>query len=163
MVRTYLKAVYFVSEEVRDLIASTGFAVLTPNSGLVPEFLGVLIQSDPFVNSVTANSIGIAYSAIPETRLGAFHFAAPPTESEQVEIVEHIRAETQTMDEVIRRTQRQIDLIREYRTRLIADVVTGKVDVRDIPVEPIEEPEYIEEMDEHAEAGEQEMGQRRGP
>ena len=27
-------------------------------------------------------------------------------------------------------TKRQIDLLREYRTRLIADVVTGKVDVR---------------------------------
>ena len=29
------------------------------------------------------------------------------------------------------RTEREIDLMREYRTRLIADVVTGKVDVRE--------------------------------
>ena len=29
------------------------------------------------------------------------------------------------------RTQREIDLLREYRTRLIADVVTGKLDVRE--------------------------------
>ena len=28
------------------------------------------------------------------------------------------------------RTQREIDLLHEYRTRLIADVVTGKLDVR---------------------------------
>ena len=27
--------------------------------------------------------------------------------------------------------QRQIELLREYRTRLIADVVTGKLDVRE--------------------------------
>ena len=27
--------------------------------------------------------------------------------------------------------QREIDLLREYRTRLIADVVTGKLDVRE--------------------------------
>ena len=29
-----------------------------------------------------------------------------------------------------RRARRQIDLLQEYRTRLIADVVTGKLDVR---------------------------------
>ena len=34
------------------------------------------------------------------------------------------------------RAQREIDLIREYRTRLIADVVTGKVDVRHLAPPP---------------------------
>ena len=34
-------------------------------------------------------------------------------------------------DHVINQTRRQIDLLREYRTRLIADVVTGKLDVRE--------------------------------
>lgn len=45
---------------------------------------------------------------------------------------------------VITRTQREISLIREYRTRLIADVVTGKVDVRGVAVELAEEVEEIE-------------------
>ena len=36
-----------------------------------------------------------------------------------------------TIDCSISRAQRQIDLLREYRTRLIADVVTGKLDVRE--------------------------------
>lgn len=31
----------------------------------------------------------------------------------------------------IERTEREIGLLREYRTRLIADVVTGKLDVRE--------------------------------
>ena len=31
---------------------------------------------------------------------------------------------------MIARTEREISLLREYRTRLIADVVTGKLDVR---------------------------------
>ena len=39
----------------------------------------------------------------------------------------------------------EIDLIREYRTRLIADVVTGKVDVRNIPIEESEKDEIPEE------------------
>ena len=41
----------------------------------------------------------------------------------------------------------------EYRTRLIADVVTGKVDVRDVPVEEIPEDEALDE-DSVSEAGE---------
>ena len=36
----------------------------------------------------------------------------------------------------IEKAQREIDLIREYRTRLIADVVTGKVDVRHLAPPP---------------------------
>ena len=31
----------------------------------------------------------------------------------------------------IERSRREIDLLREYRTRLVADIVTGKLDVRD--------------------------------
>ena len=38
--------------------------------------------------------------------------------------------QSSVLNGIIERTQREIDLIREYRTRLIADVVTGKVDVR---------------------------------
>jgi len=33
------------------------------------------------------------------------------------------------------RARRQIDLLGEYRTRLIADVVTGKLDVREAAAE----------------------------
>jgi len=47
---------------------------------------------------------------------------------------------TNNLDQMINRTEREISLIQEYRTRLIADVVTGKVDVRDIVV-----PETVEE------------------
>jgi type I restriction enzyme, S subunit len=129
-VRTYLRAVWFVAEDVSDLVASTGFAVLSPREGVVPEYLGLTLQSDPFINRVTANSIGIAYPAIAETRLGTFHVAMPPDAREQRAIVEQVRDETAALTTWIERTQREIDLVGEYRTRLIADVVTGKLDVR---------------------------------
>lgn len=158
-VRTYLRAVYFVADEVTDLVASTGFAVLTPEPGVVPEYLGITLQSDPFINRVTANSIGIAYPAIAESKLGTFHVAMPPTTKEQEHIVQEVRSQTAALTAAIVRAQREIDLIREYRTRLIADVVTGKLDVRGfVPTEPMpaDEPadEPIEEVgleDEEAE------------
>jgi len=45
---------------------------------------------------------------------------------------------------------REIDFLREYRTRLIADVVTGKLDVHDVPVPDDETdvlPEDVETID----------------
>ena len=45
-------------------------------------------------------------------------------------IVEHLGNATAETDNLINRAHRQIDLMNEYRSRLIADVVTGKLDVR---------------------------------
>lgn len=129
-VRTYLKAIWYVNEEADDLIASTGFAVLTPGREVEPEYLGYVIQSSGFVNRVTAKSIGIAYPAIAETVLGRFPVVLPPTLEEQQAILAHIKAESMPLDQAIERALAEIKLIREYRDRLIADVVTGRVDVR---------------------------------
>jgi type I restriction enzyme S subunit len=60
----------------------------------------------------------------------------PPVE-EQASIVSYIEHETATIDYAITRTNHEIDLIREYRARLISDVVTGQVDVRHIAVPEI--------------------------
>ena len=54
-----------------------------------------------------------------------------PSSSEQRVIVEHVDRVTADIDAAITRTRSQIDLLQEYRTRLVADVVTGKLDVRE--------------------------------
>ena len=54
-----------------------------------------------------------------------------PNSDEQLSILEHITAQCRAQDNAIERTRRQIDLMNEYRTRLIADVVTGQLDVRE--------------------------------
>jgi type I restriction enzyme, S subunit len=55
-VRTYLKAVYFVTDDADNVICSTGFAVLTPEVGTVPKFVSYLVQSNSFTDHVTAES-----------------------------------------------------------------------------------------------------------
>ena len=52
---------------------------------------------------------------------------APP--EEQVTIVKYTSEQTRPLVTAISRLEREIDLLREYRTRLVADVVTGKLDV----------------------------------
>ena len=54
----------------------------------------------------------------------------PPID-EQRELLAHLDWATRSLSEAIDRARRQIELVQEYRTRLIADVVTGKLDVRE--------------------------------
>ena len=63
-------------------------------------------------------------------RIGSQKIAVPPL-PEQTAIVEYLDKTTAGIDAAIGRARRQIELLREYRTRLIADVVTGKLDVRE--------------------------------
>ena len=151
-VRTYLKAVYYVSDEVEDWIASTGFAALTPKREMHPPFLGLLIQSDNFINRVIRESIGVAYPAIAETKLGTLYLAYPVSFEEQQEILEHVANASRAIDQAISRAEHEIELMREYRTRLISDVVTGQVDVRGIKVPEVAEDELLTLDEDAAEA-----------
>ncbi len=58
---------------------------------------------------------------------------------EQREIVEHIARECEPLDATISRFEREIELLAEYRTQLVANTVTGKLDVREMALRlPIE-------------------------
>lgn len=71
-----------------------------------------------------------------------------PSLEEQSKIIDYINSETKSFNTVIEQISREIELITEYRTRLIFDVVTGKVDVRDIIVDEIFEEVDMEEINE---------------
>lgn len=80
-----------------------------------------------------------------------------PPISEQTDIMTSVVIETADLNTVISRTEREIDLFKEYRTRLTADVVTGKLDVREaarsLPVESVDN-EVESEPDDHADSEE---------
>jgi len=93
-VRTYLRAVFYFDSDVNNLICSTGFAVLTPKGKVYPPLLGILIQSDNFINLVIKESIGVAYPAISETKLGKLKVAFPLSFEEQKKISNYINEST---------------------------------------------------------------------
>ena len=61
---------------------------------------------------------------------------------EQKRIADYISAEVKKIDDAIPVFKKEIELLREYRTRLISDVVTGQVDVRGVEI-----PDYTPEED----------------
>lgn len=63
-------------------------------------------------------------------KLRAHRFAFPPI-AEQIAISEYLAASEIDINKAVSATERELALIAEYRTCLIADVVTGKLDVRE--------------------------------
>jgi len=73
-----------------------------------------------------------------------------PSVLEQVTIIDTVKEASATLDHAIDATQREIDLLLEFRTRLIADVVTGKLDVREAAAglpDEAEEPALFDEFE----------------
>ena len=112
-------------------IASSEFVALEPREcdGHFLEYLyaseDVRLELSSRVNSATKSHQRCSPDDISKLQL-----ALPPI-SEQVGIVEYLDRTTAEIDIAVARAERQIELLNEYRTRLIADVVTGKLDVRD--------------------------------
>ena len=128
-VRTYLKAIWHVDDLASDLIASTGFAVLTARLGTFPKFVSYFCQSDSFTNRVTANSVGIAYPAIAETRLATLEISTPPL-SEQAAIVRFLDHADRRIRRYLRAKEKLIAVLEEQKQALIQQAVTGQIDVR---------------------------------
>lgn len=67
---------------------------------------------------------------IPTPSLLGSYIYIPPLDDQQA-IVEYLDARTAKIDSMKADIQRQIGLLKEYKQRIIADAVTGKIDVRE--------------------------------
>lgn len=89
-------------------------------------------------------SYGGGQPNINQETLRSLRIPIPPL-NEQCHIVDTISSKITIFNQIISETDRQINLIQEYRTRLISDVVTGQIDVRNIEIGDIAEKNLIEE------------------
>jgi len=102
---------------------------VSPNDRVRSQFLLLqffLLGKSGRFEAIT-NRVSIGH--LTREKLVAVYVAVPPV-NEQDQIVNRVAESTRSINVAIDRAQREIDLIREYRTRLITDVVTGKLDVR---------------------------------
>ncbi len=108
------------------------------------------------VEEQTHGIIGLVHVTKPE--LGAVLVPVAPPE-EQSAIASAIDDELASLEAVLDRTRREISLLLEYRTRLIADVVTGRFDVREAAArlpDEVEEPVPLDDVDALAEGDDSE-------
>lgn len=127
-VRTYLKAITMVKEEHQDCIFSTGFAVITSNECLEDNFFDLYAKSDAFTEQVSVFSKGMSYPAINSTDLSNLWITVPPI-SEQQKIADYLETQVSKINQAIALKTAHIEKLKEYKSVLINDVVTGKVQV----------------------------------
>ena len=108
--------------------------ILKPKRGSIT-YLAHLLETlnyEPWIS-------GAAQPKLTKDRLLSISIAvAPPNEQDQ--IVQRTSEQTRPLIAAISQQGREIALLREYRTRLVADVVTGRLDVREVAAHPLEEP-----------------------
>lgn len=106
------------------------FLVLRSRKELVmPAYLEQLLRCKRVIDLINSSTAGAKMPRADWTFIGNVRLPVPPTD-EQEAILSFITRETKDMGEAIQRANDEIRLIHEYRDRLIADVVTGQVDVR---------------------------------
>lgn len=119
------------------------FLVLRTRDEIVNnEFLKFKLLTKSIIDLINSSAYGSKMPRASWDFIGNVIISYPALDV-QKQIVSYIQEKTQAIDQTVSHIEGEIELIKEYKDRLIADVVTGKVDVRDIEV-----PEVIEDIEE---------------
>ena len=122
-----------------DCLCSADMYPLSPRHSLQANYLFWLLLSEALTAWSVLESDRVAMPKVNRATLNSYYIPIPSL-PEQSLIIRYLDKATADIDTAIDKTQRQIDLLREYRTRLIADVVTGQVDVRGAVRDEVELP-----------------------
>jgi type I restriction enzyme S subunit len=113
-----------------SLCISQRMMVFRVKSTQCAEFLMWQLNCSHVLAQAQGDSIGATAPHVNVQRIRNYQIVIPPRE-EQVIISKHIQSECEVVNIAVARAEREIKLLREYRTRLTADEVTGKLDVRE--------------------------------
>ena len=118
-----------VAESAHDLLSGYHLALLRQTNEILGSYLARTLQSKGVAYQFHVRANGVTRYGLTHNGIQSVCLPLPPL-PEQTAIVEYLDKATADIDAAIVRARRQIELVQEYRTRLIADVVTGKLDVR---------------------------------
>lgn len=121
-----------IIEENDKYHINQNIARINPNSDLVyPKFLFYNLIADATKKQIDFNNSSSMQPVILIGDLRNITIAFPPYE-EQVQLVTIIEKALEQFDIMLNNSEKEIELLKEYKMALISEVVTGKVDVRDV-------------------------------
>lgn len=126
-VRTYLRAIAYISEDDPSMVCSTGFAVVRPGKRLDSKYLFYWLRSDPVVDEICARSVGVSYPAFNGPELGALPVPLVPLD-QQRRIADFLDRKTASIDALIAKQEQLLALLAEKRQALITQAVTKGLD-----------------------------------
>lgn len=127
-------------------VISPDYTVLIPNTDLIlPEFAEMVLKSQRCRRELRIRVRGVTegFWRLYTDDFNTISIPVPPLE-EQHQIMNAVSSYMDKMKQYENCLTKEIEVLQEFRTRLISDVVTGKIDVRDIEVP---EFKYVEEIE----------------
>ena len=121
-VRPNLRGFARVRTAVENLVASTGFAVLTPSFEAINSFVYHHVMTDQFAANLEAAATGQAYPAVRPEDVGNYRITLPPL-PEQHAIADVL----DSIDEAIERTEAVIAATKTLRDSLLHELLTRGV------------------------------------
>ena len=122
-VRTYLRAIAGIDWDAKDVIASTGFAVITPGKKFEPSYIKYLLTSNSIVDRICEESTGVSYPAISSSKLSSI--CIPETTKEkQKEIVTFLDHQIKSITKRIWLRERELQTLIKLKQSEIDAVVT---------------------------------------
>ena len=105
--------------------------IIRPKNKMVSaDFLAALLSTSYIQREIRLELSGASREGLTLDSIRSFEILLPPR-PEQDRLADYVSKTASKATRGSERIQRQIELIKEYRTRLVADIVTGKLDVRD--------------------------------
>ena len=124
------KCSIFPEDAVKGILHPCLIRIQIDEGKLNPNYIiNYFNNSSFFLENVKLESNSTVIDVIYGYTLKEIIIPLPPV-TEQSAIVAHIETEYSRLNTIIYKFKKQIDLFKEYRTTLISDVVTGKIDVR---------------------------------
>ena len=120
------------------LCSADMYPIALDTAGLLPAYLLRLLLSQPFTRFAIDASMRVAMPKVNREALANFLIWYPDL-TEQEQILRFIVQETEPLTRELGRIEQEIELLREYRMRLTADIVTGQLDVRAVKTPDLRE------------------------
>ena len=121
--------------------------VLTPDREIWDsEFLKFRMLAADFISIVDNSTYGAKMPRASWSFIGSLKISRPPMD-EQEAIVKTIKEEHSAIDDVILKIEKEFALSQEYKTALIAEAVTGKMNVRDFEITELTEEENYDDLE----------------
>lgn len=121
----------YISEEFSNSYLNQNTICIRANDEIHNSYLNYVLHSKYIRAKIDSIALWIANQAYIEVEKVRGTYIPIPNIVEQVEIVKHIKKETSNIDSKIAKAKKYINLLTEYRTALISEVVTGKIKVID--------------------------------
>ena len=119
-----------VTEKLNNVVCGYHLAVIRPNKNIIhPKFLFRSFESEKINKQFEYGANGVTRFGLGTYPINNAYVCQPPI-NEQSEIAEYLDIENSRIFESIYKIKKHINLLEEYKTSLIHNVVTGKVDVR---------------------------------